>query len=173
MQAKGLKTAFETETCSRCHGSGKYSYCQDYGDVCFKCAGRGAVLSKRGAIAQRFYIESCQVPMSSLKIGDKIQCNGITNDARRSYSYIGTVIEVKRSEYACTYGTTVNGVPYSETYYPLTVTTQNEKYGQSSHSAKDSHTVRIYRADDSERLQKALEFQGTLTKTGTVKKRVS
>lgn len=29
------------ETCSRCGGSGRYSWCQMYGDKCFKCAGKG------------------------------------------------------------------------------------------------------------------------------------
>lgn len=32
---------FETEACSRCGGSGQYSYCQMYGSRCFKCAGSG------------------------------------------------------------------------------------------------------------------------------------
>src|SRR5207249_1748734 len=44
---------FESETCSRCGGSGHYSYCQRYGTTCFKCGGRTTVLTKRGEAAQR------------------------------------------------------------------------------------------------------------------------
>ena len=29
------------EACGRCGGAGRYSYCQQYGDRCFGCAGRG------------------------------------------------------------------------------------------------------------------------------------
>ena len=32
------------KTCSRCAGSGKYSYCQTHGDTCFGCGGTGKVL---------------------------------------------------------------------------------------------------------------------------------
>lgn len=164
------KVLFETETCSRCHGSGKYSYCEDYGDRCFKCGGAGQVLSKRGAMASAYFNELCQIAISELKAGDRIKRDGITQNARGSYSYIGTVIKVKRSEYACTYGTIIDGKPYSETYYPLSVTTQNDKYGQSSLSARDTDTVRVYRSDDNKRLEQALAYQDTLTKKGTPRK---
>jgi len=63
---------FESETCSRCCGSGKYSYCQMYGDRCFKCGGRGIVLTKRGSIAKDYYESLCSKPASELKKGDGI-----------------------------------------------------------------------------------------------------
>jgi len=31
----------ENDVCSRCNGSGEYSYSQKYGTVCFKCGGTG------------------------------------------------------------------------------------------------------------------------------------
>jgi hypothetical protein len=33
-------------TCGRCLGSGKFSYCQQYGDKCFACMGCGKALPK-------------------------------------------------------------------------------------------------------------------------------
>lgn len=33
-------------TCSRCAGTGRHSYCQQYGDTCFKCGGKGHVAQK-------------------------------------------------------------------------------------------------------------------------------
>lgn len=42
---------FESETCSRCGGSGNYSYCEMYGTTCFKCGGSGRMLTVRGRAA--------------------------------------------------------------------------------------------------------------------------
>lgn len=160
------KTAFETETCTRCHGSGHYSRCADYGTTCFRCAGAKVTLTKRGAAAQAFFSQSCQVPLSDLKLGDRIKVDGITERMQR-YSWIGTVIELKRSEYESTYISGSN----AERYHALIVTTHNEKYGRGSLQANDAMLVRIYRADDSQRLAAALEYQATLTKAGTPRKR--
>ena len=61
---------FESETCTRCGGSGQYSYCQTYGTRCFKCGGTGVQLTKRGHVAQAFYISLLSVPARELKVGD-------------------------------------------------------------------------------------------------------
>lgn len=160
-----LKTSFETEVCSRCHGTGRYSYCQDYGDKCFKCAGVGEVLSKRGAAASRFFTDLCMVPISTLKVGDRIRMEGLTANMRR-YSYISTVVEIKRSESLVHWGSGSE----SGSYYPLTIIHKNEKFGEGGYSAQDNSLVRVYRSDDKVKLEKALEYQATLTKNGTVKK---
>ena len=34
------------DTCSRCCGTGRYSYCQTHGDRCFQCGGFGQVMPK-------------------------------------------------------------------------------------------------------------------------------
>ena len=64
---------FESETCSRCGGSGHYSYCQSYGTTCFKCAGTKAVLTKRGRQAQNLFNRLLSRPVSSLRPGDKFK----------------------------------------------------------------------------------------------------
>lgn len=89
-----MKTHFETETCSRCHGSGSYSYCADYGDKCFKCAGSGKTLSKRGAAAKAYLEKLCTIPAKEVKLGDRVAATGITN-RMQVYSYIGTVTAIK------------------------------------------------------------------------------
>jgi len=78
---------FETESCSRCGGSGKYSWCQAHLDVCFKCGGRGIVLTKRGRVAQDFFRDSMLIPVSEVKAGDvvldlgkKIKVIGVSPD---------------------------------------------------------------------------------------------
>ncbi len=59
----------ETATCSRCGGTGSYSYCTGYGTMCFKCSGRKVVLSKRGAVANAFLIRLRQRMASELRVG--------------------------------------------------------------------------------------------------------
>lgn len=68
---------FETETCSRCGGCGRYSYCQMYGDTCFKCHGRGVVLTKRGVVAQAYYTALCSLPVEKLEVGMEVWCDNI------------------------------------------------------------------------------------------------
>lgn len=67
-----MKTIFETETCSRCGGSGHYSYCQMYGTVCFGCSGRKLRLTKRGAAAFAYYTQLCSLPLERLEVGMEI-----------------------------------------------------------------------------------------------------
>jgi hypothetical protein len=160
-----MELLFESQTCSRCHGSGKYSFCEMYRDMCFKCGGGGVVLTKRGAQAQRFFRESCLVPISQLKVGDVIRVESITHGGKR-FIYKASVVEIARSTSEVS-GSNGNA-PFR--YYPLAITTEHPKYGRGGLSAPDEHTVRIYRSDDPERLEKALLYQATLTKAGTVRK---
>ncbi|VVB52868.1 Uncharacterised protein [uncultured archaeon] len=71
------KTIFETETCGRCGGSGRHSYCQMYGDTCFGCSGSGKRYSKRGqAAGDRWYIvpfrlwKYCDINMRMRRVWD-------------------------------------------------------------------------------------------------------
>lgn len=75
---KPILPALETVCCSRCAGSGQYSRCESYGTRCFKCAGAGKVLTKRGAIA-RAYITSLRtkiVSASQVNVGDTVNVDG-------------------------------------------------------------------------------------------------
>lgn len=83
-------TQFETEPCSRCNGTGAYSYCQTYGSKCFKCGGNKIVLTKRGAVARAYLDELCTVSAGSLKIGDRIRVENFF----RGMSYIASIISI-------------------------------------------------------------------------------
>lgn len=65
-------THFETVTCSRCGGSGRYSYCQMYGDICFKCHGKKVVYTKRGGAAKHWFESHLSKRAGELRIGEKI-----------------------------------------------------------------------------------------------------
>src|SRR5262245_6075925 len=72
-----FKTLFESQTCSRCGGTGHYSYCQMHGTTCFKCGGKGVTLTKRGSAAQAWFTAQKMRPASEIKVGDKIVVDGM------------------------------------------------------------------------------------------------
>lgn len=78
---------FESETCSRCGGSGQYSYCQSYGTTCFKCHGTKTTLTKRGAIAQRLFESFCSKRTDQLQPGDKFRDITITAGGSAAYDW--------------------------------------------------------------------------------------
>lgn len=73
-----MSLLFEAVTCSRCGGSGHFSYCQRYGTTCFKCGGQKQVLTKRGRIAQALYTRLLSKPLYALQPGDQIREYGLT-----------------------------------------------------------------------------------------------
>lgn len=84
---------FERETCTRCGGSGKYSYCHQYADRCFKCRGSGVTLTKRGAVAKAYFEDLCTVLVSEVTVGDGIVMTDFTNSGSM-FRYVSTIIEI-------------------------------------------------------------------------------
>jgi hypothetical protein len=195
-------TKFETETCSRCHGTGKHSFCERFRDICFKCHGDKVVLTARGAAAKAFFERSCTIPANELAIGDRVKTHSITMGGA-GFTYIGTVSEIERrtlqrvvtrtlqdngnltlshtdtfngefvsggseGNYTLKPGEELNLGTTTSDYVETTVTITHDKYG--AHKCVGYSEYRIYRADDAERLAKALEYQATLTKTGKPRK---
>jgi hypothetical protein len=74
-----MSLLFESQTCSRCGGSGQYSYCPSYGTTCFKCHGRKEVLTKRGNVAQNFYNQLSSKRIDQLVPGDQFADITITD----------------------------------------------------------------------------------------------
>lgn len=63
------QTLFESETCPRCGGTGRYSFNAINGDRCFGCRGQGVRLTKRGAAAKAHMIAAQQVRAADLTPG--------------------------------------------------------------------------------------------------------
>lgn len=162
------KTKFETETCSRCQGSGRYSFCQEYGDRCFKCAGSGLVLTKRGMVARAYFEALCTKPVSSIKIGDRISVTSFTNGGRM-FHYIATIVEISAGEPVIV-GSTQNQVTVTKIVNYVKLLTNSDKYGKSSIGMPTDSTIRVYSSDDTDKIAQALAYQSTLTKIGTVRK---
>lgn len=72
-----MKYVFETEGCSRCGGSGHYSFNPMYGTTCFKCHGTKVQLTRSGSKARQAFdakkAEVASVDPMSLKVGDRIR----------------------------------------------------------------------------------------------------
>jgi hypothetical protein len=68
-----MEIKFERETCSRCGGSGRHSYCSAYGSVCFKCNGKGVVLSRKGKKQFAKYMSLMKKPVDVVKVGDYVR----------------------------------------------------------------------------------------------------
>jgi hypothetical protein len=146
----------ERETCSRCSGTGHYSYCQMYGTVCFKCGGKGQILTKRGQAALAYLKDLRARKVSELKVGDtiKVQFHGVVK-----------VLEVRLSEVEKDGGVVVDGEVVAMGW--VVNTSKVKLMGVSPDSA---YEVVMSQEEQLATLRQAIEYQGTLTKAGTVRK---
>jgi hypothetical protein len=144
-----LQTVFEKETCGRCGGCGQYSYNQMDGSTCYGCGGKGERLTKRGAVASAFYVQSCEIEASAVQVGDLIKFDGFGR-ARKL-----TIREIGRDEQR-------NQVMILTGYV-----------GGVKTSIHTSGKVRKYWDIETNqaKIAAALEYQATLTKTGKPAKR--
>jgi hypothetical protein len=64
-----MRIQFEKTTCTRCQGSGHYSYHPDHGTRCFGCSGSGERLSKQGQEAKAAYDTGMSIPVPEVLPG--------------------------------------------------------------------------------------------------------
>lgn len=150
------KLVFETETCSRCGGCGRYSYCQMYGDTCFKCRGRGKVLTKRGLLAKLYYERMASKPAGELTVGEVIW----NEPGPFSKGGWTTVLEITRD----TTERQSNGSGWYCQIDALTITTKAISY---SGVSRDS-LMRVRQTPEqvAAKMSLAMAYQFSLTKSG-------
>ncbi len=73
MYAETNPLGFEIQTCSRCGGSGSYSYNMMHGSRCYGCSGTGKVFTKRGSMAYARFQENLKKPVSAVQVGDFVK----------------------------------------------------------------------------------------------------
>lgn len=145
---------FETETCSRCGGSGSYSYCQMYGTTCFKCGGHKRVFTKRGQAAFAWLKSQRMRKVSELKVGDAVRVDGykrplILQEIVASKS--GQILPDKSIKY------------YTDLVFkPITIGTFPEASMEVIPQDEETRTAQR---------QAAYEYQSKLTKQGKERKR--
>lgn len=91
--------SYETTHCGRCGGSGRYSYCQMYGDTCFKCGGSGKALSRKGAAA-RAKVEAMKTELAQTLLATELQPGMVVKSYDNKYR---TLVAVN-TESATRYG---------------------------------------------------------------------
>lgn len=146
---------FENVTCGRCGGSGKYSYNMMHGSTCYGCAGKGVVLTKRGIAAQKFLNSLRKIPANKFKVGDLMLCEGVTS------ACFAKITEIKTGT-ASEFGYADNTTPFVGLYC-------GDKGGIVC-SADTLVRKGFSGAEKDAQKKLALEYQATLTKTGTVRK---
>jgi excinuclease UvrABC ATPase subunit len=125
-----MKIEYETECCTRCYGSGHYSYNQITGTRCFRCAGAGVTFTKRGKAAKDFALSLAVVNGSEIKIGDAIRLEGkgkitvqsIEISERRSFYKFAGDLEFPMKKIITVVGKSFSREFYADKEYKLFLT---------------------------------------------------
>lgn len=163
MTTQTTTPAFETEECSRCGGTGEYSYCPRFGRKCFKCLGHRRVYTKRGLAAREFLRSLRQRPVSQLKPGDTIKAfagwavvKSVTVEESRGASSVGGVM-----------------TPYVRDTYTVDADRAGVRVSVHGLSLDATFEVLFSEEDQARQVAEALAYQETLTKSGTPRKRTA
>jgi hypothetical protein len=155
------KFVFETTVCSRCGGSGHYSYCQMYGTKCFKCAGQKEVLTPRGAAAQAYFTALCSKKASEVVAGDKIYMAGFSAGSYSQPSSWCTVTAVRPGEV----GRDGGSVQPDGSVVPAAYVIECDK--ATFHGGADTvYRVAQGREEKAAKVVQALAYQATLSSKG-------
>lgn len=149
----------ESEKCSRCHGTGKHSHCQGYGDTCFRCRGKGRTLSARGAAADAYLKTIRSKRAADLAVGEVIWTEGC-GFVKSGWS---TVTSVTPSQHRA--WSTVNGERV-EHLGLLDVTTDVQGHGRHGCSADTLFRVFQTPQQSVDTWRQAMVYQASLTKAG-------
>jgi hypothetical protein len=155
-----IKLPFETVTCSRCGGSGKFSFNLMHGDMCYGCSGSGVKYTKRGLAAKQFFTESLSKPCEQVVAGDKVRI-----DTKKFHI-------VTRTEFGNTKVMAENS-PLGGWHYHLDKDMVRIEIGNTVHTMLPGTLVRMMHDDAAKavKIEIAMAYQETLTKAGTVSKK--
>jgi hypothetical protein len=159
----------ERETCSRCGGSGHYSYCQRFGTTCFKCSGRKEVYTKRGAAALAYLKSLRSRPASEVKIGDQIKVVSVTTSGQVFDQWI----LVRKITPVVQEGSSLKDgimVPYRLDMIRFDGINKRRQVDVAQVKPDTLVEVLLPKEEQAETLRLALAYQETLTKTGTPRK---
>jgi len=149
---KQMNTSFENTECSRCGGTGHYSYNQVSGTRCFKCNGGKNVYTKRGALAQRFYTALLSKPARDLVVGDRVRAR-FGGPLSGEWIGFGKVTELSVDGTGRVSFTVHNS---TRLWGTVTLVYGGEARVRYHHTAEEK----------APKLARALAFQASLTKTG-------
>lgn len=152
-----MSTPFETEPCTRCGGTGRYSFNGEH-DRCYKCDAKNGSrsLTQRGAAAREYYLAQFQLRAADVRVGDVIRTDKI-----RQLTVTAVAIVPSRARFMRD-GEWIDA--------PDQVRIDGPK--ASIKLDLDSVVRRLPTAEEKESaVADALAYQSTLTKTGKPRKR--
>jgi hypothetical protein len=164
-----MASIFETKTCSRCGGSGSYSYCQMYGSTCFGCSGSGRQLTKRGKAAAAFLRSLRTVKASAVNFGDAVLIEGCPGFSKTTYIRVDEMHTQLRS------GSSRQPDGTRKTYNHLFLegsTPKGERSGLGTFPDADVRLVPT-KAQAAAQIAQALAYQATLTQAGKPRQRAA
>jgi hypothetical protein len=160
--ADEIKREFESETCSRCGGSGNYSYCQMYGPTCFKCRGRKKILSKRGQAASDYLRDLRTVKVADIQAGWLIWLPPDVFGTYKSSWYEVLSFVLNTGDFATARS---NDIETRSEYSKIETRVMSQMTFPESTVMAVPNKERL-----AETRELALDYQETLTKSGTVAK---
>lgn len=88
-------THFESRECTRCGGTGEFSYNQMHGTMCYGCSGNGRQLTKKGAEGYQMWQQSKRAAKEVLakdaQVGDVIAVNSVEDPNERVWATIARI----------------------------------------------------------------------------------
>jgi hypothetical protein len=161
--------ALEMVTCSRCCGSGHYSYNAMTGTRCFKCHGKKEVLTKRGSLTNQFIksLRSSEVSNADLKVGDWIKPCGES----QFFEIISISEPTSYSKYKDFKASEIAGHDVWIPVFSVSVEMKGLKAVHSLHLCSKSD--RHHGLDALATWKQGMEFQASLSKAGKPTKKTS
>ncbi len=141
--------ALERTTCSRCGGSGEYSFNMKDGSRCYGCNGKGTKLTKRGAVAMQHLVHSMEVSFEQVQLGDKVGIKVMGG------IWWVTVNELESS---------------SDTYTIGGLRLNGEQYAHTGRGSDARFKRVLVEGERAQLIEAAEQFQATLTKQGKPRK---
>lgn len=146
------KLGFEIKTCSRCGGTGQYSFNQMHGSRCYGCGGDKVQYTKRGRAARDFWVASQTVDVTDVRPYDRVI------DGRTKFTVASIETGFRGSRIL------PDGTEEPMQFVDF-VSFQKNRFGYCA-----GIKVRVQRAGDEDKLAAALAYQDSLTATGKPRK---
>lgn len=163
MTTKTTRPLFEHVTCSRCAGSGSYSWNAMNGSRCFGCGGSGFTLTKRGRVAQAFLNKMRKIPAEAFAVGDWILSEGVPGFSASVWLRVTEVTHGKAGDFGYITFTDIPAVK---------IVAVDKEGGTGSfvgYSGSTEYRKGFTNEEKAEQRRLALAYQDTLTKAGTVR----
>lgn len=161
------KLLFDHETCTRCCGTGSFSYCQSYGTTCFKCHGNGVTLTKKGAAANAWFHAKKKKVAAEVKVGEWMVVEGCPGFSKNE------VVKVTFAGFKETGNKYMGKDGEWKDYFIVEgVNAKGETHGV--HTFENAEVTMAFGKAETLALKlEAKAFEATLTKAGTVAKKAA